>query len=108
MKLKPKPFNDGICQVFTVDKRRIKECLGIFNFKEETVGIKAFSEMHVLGFEIERVISIPFNPIVDKSRVVKIGSTYYEISLIQVKDTFPKSLRMTLTKTPLKWSDRND
>lgn len=108
MKLKPKPFNDGICQVFTVEKRRIKDCLGIFSFKEETVGIKAFSELHVLGIEIERVISIPFNPLVDRSRVVKIGETYYQISLIQHKDTFPKSLRLTLTKTPLKWSDGND
>ena len=108
MNQKPKPFNDGICQIFTVEKRSIKECLGIFNFKEETVGIKMFSEMHILGFEIERVISIPFNSIVDKSRVVKIGEIYYEISLIQVKDTFPKSLKITLKKTPLKWSGNND
>ena len=105
MKSKPKPFNAGICQIFTVDKRRIKECLGIFSFKEETVGIKAFYELHALGVEIERVISIPYNNLIDRSRVVKIGEEYFGISLIQVKDTFPKSLRLTLTKNPLKWND---
>lgn len=102
-----KAFNDGVCRVYTVEKRKIKEQLGSFNFSEETVGIKAFTEFQTLGIEVEKAISIPYNNLVDTGRLVKLNDDdyYYKISLIQVKDTFPKSLKLTLSKTPLRWDD---
>lgn len=99
-----KAFNDGRCSIYTVEKRSIKEKLGDFDFQEETVGVKAFYEFHVLGIQIEKVISIPFNELINPSRVVKIGNDFYTISLIQKKDTFPISLRLSLSKSPLKWN----
>lgn len=102
-----KVFSDGICRVYTIEKRKVKDQIGSFNFCEETVGIKAFTEFQTLGIEIEKVISIPYNNLVDIGRLVKLNDDdyYYQISLIQVKDTFPKSLKLTLSKNPLRWND---
>lgn len=103
----PKPFRDGICTIYTVEKRKISEELGTFDFREETVGIEAFTEFQTIGVEIDKVISIPFNNVANIGRVVKINDedNFYQISLIQRKDTFPKSLRLTLSKSPLRWED---
>lgn len=101
----PIAFNDGICTIYSVENRNLKEKLGCFNFKEETVGIKAYSEFHLIGIEIERVISIPYNPLINNGYVVAINGSHYDISLIQKKDTFPKSWRMTLSKSPMRWND---
>lgn len=99
-------FNDGICKVYSLDKRNIDQELGTFNFREETVGITSFTEFQALGIEIEKVISIPFNNLVNTGKVVKLNDDkYYQISLIQVKETLPKSLRLTLSKKPLRWND---
>lgn len=105
-----KAFTDGICKVYSIEKRNIKDHLGSFNFCKETVGVKAFTEFQALGIEIEKVISIPYNTLVDNGRVVKLNDddVYYQISLIQEKDTLPKSLKLTLSRTPLKWGDNND
>lgn len=105
--MKVKPFNDGVCRVYTVEKRTISEELGIFDFREETVGIQAFTEFSAIGIEVEKVISIPFNTIVNVGRVVKLNDddNYYLISLIQKKDTFPISLRLTLSKNSLRWDE---
>ena len=104
------PFNDGICKVYTIEKRTVKGCLGQFDFREETVGIKAFAEFQTLGIQVDKVISIPMNNIVDVGRLLKINQedNYYKINLIQKKDTLPTSLRLTLTKTNIKWTDDDD
>ena len=100
-------FTDGVCEIYTVDNRRLKEKVGTFYFKDDTIGIKSYYGFQTLGVEIERVVSIPFNNLVNKSRVLKIGDDIYQISLIQVKDTFPKSLKLTLNKSPILWSKQN-
>lgn len=102
-----KAFTDGICRVYSIEKRKVKDELGTFNFCEETVGIKAFTEFQTLGIEIEKVISIPYNTLTDIGRVVKLNDDdcYYLVSLIQKKDTLPKSLKLTLSKNPLRWDD---
>lgn len=102
-----KTFNDGICRIYTIDKRKVKDQLGSFNFCTETVGIKAYTGFQTLGIEIEKVISVPYNNLVSTGRLVKLNddNEYYQISLIQEKDTFPKSLKLTLSKNPLRWDD---
>ncbi len=101
----PKAFNSGTCTIYTVENRSLKQKLGYFNFKEETLGYKVTTDLRAIGTEVDKVISIPFNGLVNSSRVVRIGEDYYSISLIQKKDTFPQSLKLTLSKTPLRWND---
>ena len=101
------PFKDGQCKIYTIEKRTIDKCLGTFDFHNETVGIKAYTEFNVLGIEVERAISIPENDVAQVGRVLKINdeSNFYQIVLIQHKDTFPRSLRLTLAKANIQWSE---
>ena len=103
----PLPFIDGKCIVCTVKNRTVDEVLGTFDFREETVGIQAFTDFNALGIQVDKTISIPFNNIVDIGRILRINneSNFYQIVMIQRKDTFPKSLRLTLTKTNIKWNE---
>lgn len=103
------PFNDGKCSVYTIDKRTVKELLGTFDFHNETIGIQSFTEFQALGIQIDKVIDIPDNDIVDVGRVLKINdeTNYYQIVMLQKKDTFPKSLKLTLTKTNIKWNEED-
>lgn len=98
-------FTDGLCAIYTAEGRSLKEKLGEFRFKEETIGIQSFTEFQAIGVEVNKVISIPFNHLVDIGRVVKINGEHYLISLIQKKDTFPLSLKLTLSKNNLRWQD---
>lgn len=101
------PFNDGMCSIYTIENRTIKEKLGHFDFREETVGIKAFTDFQVLGLQIDKVISIPNNNVCEVGRVVKLNQddNYYRIVMMQKKDTLPVSLRLTLTKQNIKWTE---
>ncbi len=104
-------FNDGTCEIYTLadSGRKLKEKLGTFHFKEDTIGIKSFYySLHVEDIKIDKTISIPYNKLIDKSKVVVIGDSTYSIFLIQPKDTFPKSLKLTLTASSIKWSKPND
>lgn len=101
------PFNDGLCRVYTVEKRTAKDYLGVFNFREETVGIKAYTEFQTLGIEVNKAISIPYNTFAEIGRIVLLNDDeqFYRIVAIQVKDNLPKSLRLTLSKTNIKWNE---
>lgn len=101
------PFIDGVCEVYTIKKRTVEDRLGVFNFREETVGIQAFTEFSALGIQIDKTISVPYNNVMDIGRVLKINDeeNLYQITMIQRKDSFPKSLRLTLTKTNIKWNE---
>lgn len=105
----PLPFVDGSCAVYTIKKRTIDEFLGIFDFREETVGIQAFTEFGTLGIQVDKAISVPYNNVMEIGRVLRINddTNLYQITMIQKKDTFPKSLRLTLTKYNIKWTDIN-
>lgn len=101
------PFNNGTCGIFTIENRTVKTKLGQFDFRDETVGIRAYTDFQVLGIQIDRVISIPVNTVAEIGRLVRINqeSNYYQINAIQKKDTtLPHSLRLTLTKTNIKWN----
>ena len=103
----PLPFKDGKCIVCTIKNRTVDETLGTFDFREETTGIQAFTEFNALGIQIDKTISIPFNTIVDVGRILRINedTNFYQIVMVQRKDTFPLSLRLTLTKTNIKWNE---
>lgn len=102
--MKPKAFNDGICELYSVDRKTLKDKLGVFYYREETLGIKSYSEFLTLGSEIELVISIPYNEVVSKAnQVLLIDNQAYKIELIQKKDTFPISLKISLSKTTVNY-----
>lgn len=99
-------FNSGTCTVFkTNGKRSLVKKLGSFRFKEETLGIKAVNEFKLNGIEIERTILLPYNDLINRGSVVRIGQDVYKIELIQPKDTQPKTLKLTLSKDAVKWED---
>lgn len=105
------PFNNGTCGIYTIEKRTVKEKLGQFDFREETIGIRAYTDFQTLGIQIDKVISIPFNTLAEVGRVLRINqeTNLYQITAIQVKDTtLPKSLRLTLTKTNIMWNGGED
>ncbi len=106
----PLPYVSGTCDVFSTEKRTVKDFLGKFDYREETLGIKAFTEFQTIGIEVDKVISIPYNDLVDIGRVVKLDKEegFYLVSLVQRKDTFPMSLRLTLSKTQIKWNEVDD
>lgn len=101
------PFNDGMCTICTIENRTIKERLGNFDFREETVGVKAFTEFQVLGIQVDKVISIPVNNVTEVGRVLKMNQdkNYYRIEMVQKKDTLPESFRLTLSKINIKWNE---
>lgn len=101
------PFNDGFVKIYTIEKRTAKEYLGTFDFREETVGVQAFTEFQTLGIQIDKAISIPYNTVTEVGRILRLNqeSNFYQITMMQVKDTVPKSLRLTLTKTNIKWNE---
>lgn len=98
-----KSFNDGICTFYTIEKRTLKNKVCTFYYCEETLGIKVFTELQVVGAKAEKVISIPYNTLVTSTHVVVINDIVYNVELIQVKDTFPKSLKITLSRSPFEW-----
>lgn len=100
-----KSFTDGICSVYATEKRNLTNKIGTFYFKDETLGIKLFTELQTLGSKAERVISIPYNKLLTSTYVIVIEDIVYQIELIQVKDTFPKSLKITLSRSPFTWSN---
>lgn len=105
------PFNNGYCKIYTIEKRTAKDKLGQFDFREETVGIRAFTDFQVLGIQVDKVISIPLNNVAEIGRILRINQDdyFYQITAIQKKDsTLPKSLRLTLTKTNIKWNGGED
>lgn len=102
---RPIAFNDGLCSIWQLKGRTLEKKLGQFDFKEETVGIKAYTEFNLIGKEVEKVISIPYNTLIKNGHIVVIEDEQHEIILCQKKDTFPLSWRLTLSKTPLRYSD---
>lgn len=105
------PFNNGHCSIYTIENRTAKEKLGTFDFREETVGIQAFTEFQTLGIQIDKVISIPLNDIAKIGRILRINDDgyFYQITMIQKKDTsIPHYLRLTLTMTNIKWNGETD
>lgn len=105
-KVKPIAFNDGVCSVWTVEKNHLKDKLGVFDFHEETIGIRAFYELGLQGKQIDRVISIPYQNLIDYSTIIQIEDKRYTVTLIQKKETFPVSLRLTLEKSPIRVGDK--
>lgn len=104
------PFNNGTCGIYTIEKRTAKEKLGQFDFRNETIGIRAYTDFQLLGVQVDKIISIPINDVAEVGRILRINQdeNFYMITAIQIKDTLPKSLRLTLQKSNIKWNGGED
>lgn len=100
-----KSFSSGKCSIYNASERKLTSKIGDFYFQDETIGIKTFTELYAVGTQTDRVISIPFNKLIGTAQAVVIDTIVYKIELIQPKDTFPKSLRLTLSRSPFTWSN---
>ena len=106
-------FNDGVINVLEASDGVITKTLhSNIHFGKRTYGIKRFYEAQVTGSEIERLVSIPFNYLVDRKNLIELkdfhtGQTkIYKIAMYQEKyDTTPASIYLALVKTEIQYVD---
>lgn len=106
-------FNDGVINILSSVDGVITDTLySNIHFGNRTYGVKRFFEAKVAGSEIERLISIPFNVLIERVHLLELkefrtGNTYlYEIVMMQPKyDTAPQSIYLTLKRTELEYVD---
>lgn len=117
--LKPKKiyesetFNDGILKILEAEDGVIlseKEYQIRYGIK--TVGAVRFYKAQVAGTEIEKMISVPFNYFIKQMDLIEIKSFHtneveiYRIKHLEIKDTAPKSLYLTLVKDGINYVDK--
>lgn len=117
--LKAKPqnqsetFNDGVLSVLNandgvITSNKFEETL---RFGIKTVGFSRFFGAEVAGTKIEKLISVPFNSLIQQDDLIETTSFYtgeinvYRIKLMQPKDTVPRSLYLTLVKDGIAYTD---
>lgn len=119
--LKPKKiyesetFNDGILKILEAEDGVIlseKEYQIRYGIK--TVGAVRFYKAQVAGTEIEKMISVPFNYFIKQMDLIEIKSFHtneveiYRIKHLEIKDTAPKSLYLTLVKDGINYVDKRE
>jgi len=104
MKIKPKniefvSFNDGICDIYTVDDegKRSNKYSGL-NFSKKVLGYKRYWAAAASQMQINRVIKIPLVNGIDTFDTVEIeGEGKYDIKLMQeIYDSNPPCIILTL------------
>lgn len=106
-------FNDGIINVLTATDGVITETIHKnIHYGNRTYGVRRFFEAKVGGNEIEKLISIPFNFLIERKNLVELkdfrtGQTkIYEIVMLQEKyDTAPASIYLTLKRAEIEYVD---
>lgn len=119
--LKPKKiyesetFNDGILKILEAEDGVIlseKEYQIRYGIK--TVGAVRFYKAQVAGTEIEKMISVPFNYFIKQMDLIEIKSFHtneveiYRIKHLEIKDTAPRSLYLTLVKDGINYVDKRE
>ena len=114
--LKPKrftsePFADGRLTVLEANEGVISAESYKFPYGYKTVGIKRFYNAQVAGSTIESLVAIPYNTKVKQKDLIELldfetgDKLIYRIEQIQIKDTAPKSLYLTLIKDGVLYDD---
>lgn len=99
-------FNDGVVNVCSTEKRRIKKDIAVIRFGLRTVGVKRFYEAKISGSRVDRLISVPINNIITGSSLLIINNTQYEVEQIQEKyDTVPPAMYITLREPATAYTD---
>jgi hypothetical protein len=105
-------FNDGIITVLNAkDGVILSNKYKPIRYGVKTYGAARFYAAQVAGTEIQQMISIPFNYYVKQNDLIELQSYHtgekniYKIKQLQIKDTAPKSLYLTLEKTDVLYTD---
>lgn len=112
-KMNSETFNDGSINVLeAVDGVIKKNIFKNIHFGNRTFGINRFFNAEVAGNKIERMISIPFNDIINRKNLIELKDfrtnqqTIYEIVMLQPKyDTAPPSIYLTLKRSDILYDD---
>lgn len=105
-------FDDGILTVLNASNGVIlSNKFSPIRYGVRTAGASRFFAAEVAGTEIEMLISVPFNRFVKQRDLIEIQPFHtgekgiYQIKQLQPKDTAPRSLYLTLTKTDVLYTD---
>lgn len=105
-------FSDGIATVLTAKNGVIlSNAFSSIRYGIRTVGAIRFFQAKTAGTEIDMLISVPFNYLIKQNDLIELQSFHtgqkeiYEIKQLQVKDTIPKSLHLTLVRSSINYVD---
>lgn len=85
-----------------------------FRYGTKTVGVTRFYEAQSAGTKIESMIAVPYNNIIKQNDLIEqycfhTGETnIYEIKQLQIKDTAPRSMYLTLVKGSIRYVDERE
>ena len=114
--LKPKrmiseSFADGRLTLLTASNGVITGERDKLPYGYKTVGIKRFYNAQIAGSTIEALVSVPYNTKAKQKDLVELldfetgEKLIYRIDHIQIKDTAPRSLYLTLIKDGVLYDD---
>lgn len=114
--LKPKrmtseSFADGRLTVLNASEGVILSERDKLPYGYKTVGIKRFYNAQIAGSTIESLVSVPYTHLVHQKDLVELfdfeigEKSIYRIEQIQIKDTAPRSLYLTLIKDGVLYDD---
>lgn len=105
-------FNDGILTVLNAsDGVILSNKFSPVRYGEKTVGAVRFYNAQVAGTQIDKLISVPFNPFIEQDDLVELQSYHtgekkiFRIKQLQLKETAPRSLHLTLVKSDVLYTD---
>lgn len=108
-------FNDGeISVLYAKDGIITGNHSDRFRYGVKTVGVSRFYQAQSAGTKIESMIAVPYNNIIKQNDLIEQfsfstgESTIYEIKQLQIKDTVPKSLYLTLAKGSIRYVDERE
>lgn len=108
---KMETFNDGMIEVCIVKERSIigNRINKKIRYGNKVIGFSRFYKAKLASSSVDKVISIPFVPVIQPTDLVIIGSEQYKITLIQDKyDTLPQSRYLTLERINALYSDKRE
>ena len=91
-------FNDGVCNLYQLDKGKSPTLLlGNVRFQERTVGIKRNFEAEQAGHTVQKLIRIPRMDFIKVGVFVVIkGKQYTVLQAQRIFDTVPECIDLTL------------
>ncbi|HBC98694.1 MAG TPA: hypothetical protein DC053_03800 [Lachnoclostridium sp.] len=104
-------FNDGLIEVCIIKDRSIvgNRLNNKIRYGNKVIGISRFYKAKIASDSVDKVISIPFVPAIQRGDVIILGEEQYKILLIQDKyDTQPQSRYLTLERINVLYSDKRE
>lgn len=104
-------FNDGVLNIVEAkDGFLLKNKLTV-RYGLQTIGVTRFYQAQVAGSTIDEVVSVPYNLEINRGDLVELQAYngkkgVYRIHLLQVKDTIPRSMFLTLKKDDILYDDK--